>query len=142
MGPSPLAVRTTKPDNGRKPATVADKLEMKIHDLIKEWEAHAAAPLTVQEYAIRLPEHTAARILALADMFPARTQEQLITELLGAALDDLEAAFPYVPGSAVIAEDDHQDPIYEDAGLTPRFNALTRHHLQQLKAQRGSGGSS
>jgi hypothetical protein len=114
---------------------------MKIHNLIKDWEAHAATPMTAREYAICLPEHTAARILALAEMFPARTETQIITELLGAALDDLEATFPYVQGSNVIAQDDHDDPIYEDAGLTPRFHSLTRKYLQQLKSERKTAGS-
>jgi len=114
------------------------RTKMKIHQLIKEWKAHAAAPITAREYAIHLPEHTAARILALAELFPARTETQIITELLDAALDDLEASFPYAQGSNVIAEDDHEDPIYEDAGLTPHFHALTRKYLQQLKTERKS----
>ena len=38
-------------------------------------------------------------------------------------------------GEKVIAEDEFGDPIYEDAGLTPRFIELTRKYQEQLKAQ-------
>ena len=33
---------------------------------------------------------------------------------------------PYEPGPKVISRDDQGDPVYEDAGLTPRFIELTR----------------
>jgi hypothetical protein len=58
----------------------------------------------------------------------------LIGELLSAALDELQAAMPYVPGERVISEDEMGDPIFEDAGLTPRFMELTRRHMEKLNS--------
>jgi hypothetical protein len=110
---------------------------MRVKDLVKEWERKAGAPRTAEEYAVRLPLHDAARIHALAEMYPGRRREDIITDLLAAALDDLEAALPYVPGKRVIAQDDHDDPIYEDTGPTPRLTALARKY-EQLLAQQGS----
>ncbi|MCY1217853.1 hypothetical protein D9M72_297830 [compost metagenome] len=69
-------------------------------------------------------------------MYPKRSVEELIGELVGAALEELEASFPYVKGSQVVATDEQGDPLYEDIGPTPRFLALSRRYLQQLSDQR------
>ena len=109
---------------------------MKIRELLKEWEARASAPLTARTYAVKFPVTAAARVHALAEMYPTRSVEQLISELLSAALDEVERSFPYMPGSEVVAEDEQGDPIYKDAGMTPRFQELTQKHLRLLKARR------
>jgi len=108
---------------------------MKIPNLMRYWEACAGGVPTVSEYRMRLPLHDAARVAALAEMYPMRSEAEILTELLSAALDELEQAMPYVSGSRVIAEDDRGDPIYEDAGPTPRFIALTEKHLRRLAAE-------
>ncbi|ABI57577.1 type 1 pili tip component [Alkalilimnicola ehrlichii MLHE-1] len=107
---------------------------MQLKELVESWEETAGERRTPHEYAVRLPLADAAKLAALAEMYPGRSEEDLITDLLSAALDELEATFPYVQGQRVIAEDEQGDPIYEDAGLTPRFKALTRRKLQALRA--------
>jgi hypothetical protein len=104
-------------------------------ELLERWHESAAVPRTASEYTVRLPLDQAASLHALADMFPGRTPEQLITELLGAALEQLAASMPYVRGARVISTDEQGDPVYEDAGLTPRFVALTRKHRRELEAR-------
>jgi hypothetical protein len=42
---------------------------------------------------------------------------------------------PYEPGPKVISRDDHGDPVYEDAGLTPQFIELSRRHRRALASQ-------
>ncbi|MEW5791964.1 MAG: type 1 pili tip component [Pseudomonadota bacterium] len=108
---------------------------MKVKELIETWEKHASTRLTAHELAVRLPLRDAARIAALAEMYPLRSEQEIITELLSAALDELETSLPYVQGARVIAEDDQGDPIYEDVGPTPRFHALTRKHLRRLESE-------
>lgn len=108
---------------------------MKFSELLKEWERHSAGPLTADEYLVRLPLRDAARIRALAELFPLRTESQIITDLLRAALDEVQAAFPYVEGADVIEEDEFGDPVYEDAGAMPRFLHLTREHLRRLEQE-------
>lgn len=110
-----------------------------MKELLQRWQEQAQTPLTVREYPVRLTLDDAARIHALADLFPGRTREQLITELLGAALDTLAAQMPYVPGSRVISTDEQGDPVHEDAGLTPRFIELTRRHRKALLARDHQG---
>ena len=77
---------------------------------------------------------SAAQLAALADMFPGRAPEQLISELLAVALKELAAAMPYVAGKRVISTDEHGDPVYEDVGPTPRFIELARLHRRALTA--------
>ena len=110
---------------------------MNITDLMKAWESSASGHLTAQEYRIRLPLHDAAKIAALVEMYPRRNETEILTELLTAALNELERAMPYVQGDRVIARDDQGDPIYEDVGPTPRFLALSREYRVALEKDSG-----
>lgn len=109
---------------------------MKIDRLVKHWEQEASVRLTSQEYCIRLPLEDAARLAALAEMYPRRSQEEIIRELLTAALDELESSFPYVQGSRIVGEDELGDPLYEDMGPTPKFLELSKKHMELLKQER------
>lgn len=113
---------------------------MHIKQLLDEWEASSHGHEAPISMSVNLPLDAAARILALTELYPERTQEQIFIELLTVALDEVEEAFPYIKGGKVIAEDEFGDPIYEDAGLTPRFIELTRKYQQQLKAQQKKKG--
>lgn len=106
---------------------------MSFKELLDSWRESAAAPRTAQRFTVRLPVDDAARLAALAEMFPGRAPEQLITELLGAALKELAAAMPYVAGKRVISTDEQGDPVYEDVGPTPRFMELARRHRRHLE---------
>jgi len=111
---------------------------MKIRELLNDWIEHSPNDKATIKLHANLPLTQVARIQALAELFPGRTQDQIITELLEVALDGLEEAMPYVQGSKVITEDELGDPVYEDVGLTPQFLALTKKYLQQLRAKHES----
>lgn len=116
-------------------AACEDVTPMSFKDLLESWRESAAQPRTATEYAVRLPVDDAARLAALSEMFPGRTPEQLITDLLGTALQEIETSMPYVAGKKVISTDEQGDPIYEDVGLTPRFVELTRKNRKKLEAE-------
>lgn len=105
---------------------------MKIRDLAEHWEQSAKGPLTATGHVLHLDVEAAARLAALAEMYPKRRPEELLGELLGAALEELEASFPYVKGQQVIATDEEDNPLYEDVGPTPRFLALSRRYLRDM----------
>lgn len=109
---------------------------VKFKALLDDWQKKAGPARTASEYAVRLPVDDAARLQALAELFPGQSKEAIITDLLGYALQELAASMPYVPGKKVISQDDQGDPVYEDVGLTPRFMELTRKHKKKLA---GSG---
>ena len=106
---------------------------MKFKPLLDRWKKAAAPARTAKEYAVRLPLDDAARLEALATLFPGQPIEEFVTDLLGAALDEIAAAMPYERGPKVISRDDHGDPVYEDIGLTPRFVELTRKYKKNLE---------
>jgi len=105
---------------------------MSYKDLMESWGKQQEPLATRQEYSVNLPLRDAARLHALSELYPAVSIGQLITDLLSSALDEIEAAMPYVPGERVIREDDHGDPVYEDVGITPRFLELVRKHEHQI----------
>lgn len=113
---------------------------MRLKELVASWEENATERRTPFEHCVRLPLHDAAKLAALAEMYPGRSEEDLLTDILSTALDEIEASFPYVQGQRVVAEDEQGDPIYEDSGLTPRFKALARKHLAELRRQLDEGG--
>ncbi|MDD5367177.1 MAG: type 1 pili tip component [Gallionellaceae bacterium] len=108
-----------------------------IVNLIKQWEDSAGGRLTSREYRMRLTVQDAARIAALAEMYPRRSETELISELLAAALDELETAMPYIQGNQVVAEDEEGNPVYGDVGPTPRFLELNRKHFQSMAREEG-----
>ena len=105
---------------------------MNVRDLVRHWDQSAADPLTVEEYRLRLPVEDAARVRALAEMYPRRAVADILTDLLHAALDEVEASLPYEQGTRVIAEDDQGDPIYEDAGPAARFRQLAGRFQEEM----------
>ncbi|MEQ8205733.1 MAG: type 1 pili tip component [Woeseia sp.] len=110
---------------------------MRFKTLLKTWSKQHAQEHTEEQYSIQLNVGDAARLAALAELFPGNTVEQLISDLLSAALDETETAMPYVAGATVIREDEFGDPVYEDVGLTPEFLELVRQHRAKLAGNSG-----
>ena len=108
---------------------------VKFKSLLDRWKEDPAPVLTAKEYAVRLPIDDASRLQALLELFPGRTREQIITDLLHAGLDEIVARMPYEPGPKIISRDDQGDPVYEDIGMTPRFEELTRQCKKRLVAE-------
>jgi hypothetical protein len=106
---------------------------VKFKALLDRWRKDAPPVRTATQYAVRLPLDDAARLHALIDLFPGRTLEELVTDLLHVGLDEIAAAMPYEPGPKIISHDDQGDPVYEDIGLSPRFLELTRKHRKTLE---------
>jgi len=109
---------------------------VKFKSLLERWGKDLPPARTAQEYAVRLPLDDAARLHALGQLFPGRTIEEIVTDLLHVSLDSIEAAMPYERGPKIISRDDHGDPVFEDIGMTPRFVDLTRKFKKTLEAKR------
>lgn len=108
---------------------------MHIKQLLNEWASTARSEEPVIRTTVELPVEQAAMLMALEEMYPGRTREQLLLDLLSSALEELETALPYIPGDKIVSEDDFGDPIYEDIGPTPRFLELTRKYRERLLQQ-------
>jgi len=106
---------------------------MNLHDLVGHWEDDAHGTLTKDIYTVHLSVEDAARIDALSEMYPKRSKEQIICELIAAALSELESKFPYVQGTEIVSTDEMGDPVYADAGQTPTYLSLTQKYLVKRK---------
>ena len=106
---------------------------MKMRQLLQHWQSLSRSPEPRAALSVELTLHDIARLHALADMYPGCQVNDILADLLRAALDDLQEAFPYVHGPRQVGEDELGNPLYEDIGPTPRFLALTRHHLAALQ---------
>lgn len=106
---------------------------MNYTDLFDAWASAAKPARTREAYSIRLNVADAARVQAFAELYPDVDADRVISDLLTMALDQAEAAIPYVPGKKVIREDEFGDPIYEDAGLTPKYLELVKKHARALR---------
>lgn len=107
---------------------------MKVSDLISNWEKTAGHHSLNRQFTIDLPPFEAARVHALAQMYSEKEPEDIIHDLIIAALNELEAAMPYVPGYNVISKDDTGEPIYDDIGPNPLYKALTKKLLSTASA--------
>lgn len=106
---------------------------MSFKKLLSKWQDGAATQLTDETVEVRLSADDAARLDALAEMFPQRTREQLIIELVSAGLAEIESSFPYVQGTDVVANDEFGDPIYKDVGPTPHYLDLMKKHADKYR---------
>ncbi len=108
---------------------------MKIQELLQLWETNASGQLTQEEYNIRLPLEDAARLHALAELYPRHSLPEILTDLLSAALNEVEASLPYIRGDKVVAQDEEGDPLYEDIGPTPKYLTLTKKFIHDMEQQ-------
>jgi len=67
---------------------------MKVTDLPKHWEKEKQPVDRTHDYNLRLPLEDAARIAALAELYPDRTEADILNDMIGAALDDLVRQSP------------------------------------------------
>lgn len=106
---------------------------MKIRDLVAHWDKHAKGRLTRDPYYVRLSDTHHEELSRLAALYPMKSPQDLMRDLLSSALDELETSFPYVEGDRVVAYDEDGFEIYEDVGMTPKFVALSQKHMEDLK---------
>ncbi|WP_111497492.1 MULTISPECIES: hypothetical protein [Marinobacter] len=67
---------------------------MKVTDLPKHWEGTKEDSEQAKSYTLRLPLEDAARIAALAELYPDRSEADILNDMIGAALDDLTRQTP------------------------------------------------
>lgn len=106
---------------------------MKVKELIAKWTDTPPAKKRNVAKDISLTTFDHARVCALMDLFPGKSKTDILSDLVVAALDEVEEALPYQAGAKVIREDEYGDPIFEDVGPTPRFEALVKEHVKRLK---------
>ena len=67
---------------------------MKVTDLPKHWQDKKQPTDRTHDYNLRLPLEDAARVAALAEMYPDRSEADILNDMIAAALDDLAESTP------------------------------------------------
>lgn len=111
---------------------------MKAEDLVKIWGAPDNSRLTSKQFSFRLPVHVAARITALCEMYPTKSRTQIVGDLLGAALHEVERGFPEVRGREIGRDPDTHEMIYEDVGPYASYRKLANAANAELEREMGN----
>lgn len=111
---------------------------MKSSDLHNLWTAPDNSRITSKQYSFRLPVHVAAKLNALAEMYPQKTRTELVGDLLATALDELVKGMPFVKGRSYGFHPDAEEEIFEDIGPAATFWKLANKHYQELEREMGN----
>lgn len=93
--------------------------------------ASSAVPsrqLARKTYTLQLPLQLAARFEALCEMYPQKSQAELLADLLGLGLAQLEQSWPRRMVAAGDFHPDKRQPIYLLTGPFDEFHGLVRKH--------------
>jgi hypothetical protein len=110
---------------------------MEAKHLTSLWGAPDNSRLTAKQSSFRLPVHVAAKLAALADLYPSKTKTQLVGDLLAAALAEVEKALPGYPGRFFDNDEDGK-PMYEEEGPAQRFRDLSNKYYIELEKELGN----
>lgn len=101
----------------------------RVKELLNEWKLTSHILPKTKSIQVKISIQDLARIRALTELYPDRNEEQIISDLLSALLDEVEEALPYIPGEQIVAEDEFGDPVYEDIGLYQKFEQLKKKYV-------------
>jgi len=110
---------------------------MKSSDLHKLWTAPDNSRITSKQFSFRLPVHVAAKLAALAEMYPQKSRTDIVGDLLATALDELVSGMPYIKGEYITTTPDGED-IFDDLGPSTTFWSLADKHYRLLEKEMGN----
>ncbi|PAV27173.1 hypothetical protein C8D92_101199 [Tamilnaduibacter salinus] len=67
---------------------------MRVTELPKHWESSKQDEERPHHYDLQLPMEDAARIAALSELYPDRSEADILNDMIAAALDDLANETP------------------------------------------------
>src|SRR5665647_76407 len=123
---------------------------MKTQHLHDMWSGPDNTRLTSKQFSFRFPTHIAAKIAALADLYPQKNRTQIVADLLTSALDDLENNLPQSLGYGLDEQDQYDErriaeysgqeyePIYHLGGARGKFRDVANKHYEELEKELGN----
>ena len=85
------------------------------------------------QLSIRLPILATARISAICEMFPTKTKNQIVKDLILQALEDFIESLASEKGSEIDVDED--GATYKEIGERVYFSRLTEKHLRPLEKE-------
>lgn len=106
-------------------------------DLFKAWSISRSAG-QARQISIRIPATTFYRINAIEELFPERSRNEIIADLLSTAIDQFEESLPseYAPVSnEPIGRDEDGNPVYEEKDYGPKGKFLAAYKRIKQEAE-------
>lgn len=114
------------------------KILMKSSDLHNLWTAPDNSRITSKQFSFRLPVHVAAKLAALAEMYPQKTRTEIVGDLLATSIDDLINALPVYEGKSIGYISQLGEEIFEEFGPRITFWQLADKHYRELEKEMGN----
>lgn len=111
---------------------------MKSSDLHNLWSAPDNSRITSKQFSFRLPVHVAAKLAALAEMYPQKSRTEIVGDLLATALDELVKGMPFIQGRSYGFETEFGEEIFEDIGPASKFWKLADKYYKELENEMGN----
>ena len=103
------------------------------------WNAPENSRLTRAQFSVRLPLDVAAKLLALEEFYPGRNRTQLISDLLSAALNDVEEQLPCRASQFRFTKNGDPEDLWSMEGDRYIFRDMANKHHRMLHRDGGKG---
>lgn len=110
---------------------------MKSSDLHNLWTAPDNSRITSKQFSFRLPVHVAAKLAALAEMYPQKSKTEIVGDLLATALEEVVNGMPYIQGEYITTTPEGED-IFDDLGPSTTFWNLADKYYRLLEKEMGN----
>ena len=100
-----------------------------ISQMLRAWEQHMVEHRPQVDYEIAIQRDDVIKLETLAELYQLPLND-IIANLVSAAIKESEQRMPYVQGGNIIRIEEG-DPIYEDIGQTPRYIEIKQRREQQ-----------
>lgn len=111
---------------------MSDEYRARPSDLMKVWAMPKSSEQ--RQFTIRVPAETFYKLQALEMLYPHRSRNELVADLLSTALDEFEEALPVEvhESDRVLDVDPYGGPIHEtwESGPRVNFRSLVEHVRQ------------
>jgi len=111
---------------------------MKSSDLHNLWTAPDNSRITSKQFSFRLPVHVAAKLAALAEMYPQKTRTEIVGDLLATALDELVKGMPSYKGASLGYIPELGEEVFEEFGPAIQFWDLADKYYKELEKEMGN----
>ena len=108
-----------------------------ISQMLRAWQQHLVEHHPHLTYEVPVNREDVVKLEALAELYQLPLSD-VIANLISSALKEAEQKMPYKQGKEVIRIEEGE-PIYEDAGDTPRYLEIKQRLEQQAKAHKLAG---
>lgn len=104
-----------------------------------QWSVRDDKRLAAKPLSLRLPTHVQARLFALEDLYPNKSRNDLLIDLLKVGLEEFEEAAEFTYGFEEIEDEQGNSKTFRMLlGQRFDFQALSNKHYKKLEIEKGN----